>query len=242
MQTEVSLLNYPDLSKRVHEIIRHEILTGQLLPGQPLQVVALAQQLGVSRTPVKEALGRLAAEGLVDDLLRKGFFVTRLYPEDIVALQEARQMIELAAVRRGIQTVTDDQLAQMERLLAEMESLIDEEGRYLDYAEFAKRDSDFHELIVATAGNRHLVEVLRRMSVHLHVFRMSLSSHVTKDRPTPTVYEHRAILKAFVQRDLPTLEQALSEHVENVISHIRSTSQVLSGMQARPPTPVAGRG
>ena len=227
MATSVSLLNYPDLGEKVYEIVREEILTGQLRPGTPLPVVAVAQRLGVSRTPVKDALSRLAAEGLAEEVARKGYFVTKLDAEDIVDLQEARLMIELAAVRRGIERVAAADLAAMRRLLAEMDTLVGADGHYVDHNEYARRDSQFHLLVVGTAGNRHLMDVFRRLSVHLHIFRMSLSAHETNRRSIPSKAEHEAIVAALEAGDLAALETALQRHVRGVIDHVRSAALIL---------------
>jgi DNA-binding GntR family transcriptional regulator len=210
------LVNYPDLGEKVYEAIRDQIVTCELAPGSPLPVVELARRFGVSLTPVRDALNRLAAEGLVEDVARKGYFVARLDPEEIADLLDARRLIELAAIEQGIHRLGPDQLEEMQRLMAEMASLFDDDGQCRDYAEFSRLDSQFHLLVVGTAENRHLVKIYRGLSVHLHIFRTNLAAQGGYRRRLASVREHRAILEALRARDLEAAKEALSAHVRGV--------------------------
>src|SRR5450756_3219274 len=154
------------------------------------------------RQPVRDALNRLAAEGLVEDVARKGYFVARLDPEEIADLLDARRLIELAAVEEGIDRVEPDQLAEMRRLFIEMRQLFDDEGNCLDYAEFSKRDSLFHQLVVSTAGNRRLLHIYRSLSVHLHIFRTNLAAQGGYRRSLASVREHAV---SYTHLTLPTI-------------------------------------
>ncbi|MCL4466096.1 MAG: GntR family transcriptional regulator [Chloroflexi bacterium] len=216
METSISLTNYPDLGERVYQVLRDQILTGRLAPGSPLLVVELAARLGVSRTPVKDALNRLAAEGLVDDVARKGFFAAKIDVANIIDVFDARLMIETAAVERGITLLTPTELEEMRSLLREMEQCIDEQGTFIDYPLFVEKDSQFHYLIVGTAKNHHLSEVHRRLSVHLHISRLHFATQVGHQRSADTLREHKAIVEAFSNRDLAALSKALRDHVESV--------------------------
>ncbi|HEX2987489.1 MAG TPA: GntR family transcriptional regulator [Chloroflexota bacterium] len=218
MAKPVLLANYPDLGERVYEAVREQIVTCELAPGSPLPVVDLARQFGVSLTPVRDALNRLAAEGLVEDVARKGYFVARLDPEDIADLLSARRLIELAAVEEGIGRIQSDQLVELKRLFEEMRQLFDGNGNCLDYAEFSRRDSQFHQLVVGTAGNEHLVHIYRSLSVHVHIYRTNLAAQGGYRRSLAGVREHEAILVAFESRDLPALKAAISAHVRGVLA------------------------
>ena len=212
------LVNYPDLGEKVYEAIRDQIVTCELPPGSSLPVVELSRQFGVSLTPVRDALNRLAAEGLVEDVARKGYFVARLDPDEIADLLDARRLIELAAVEQGIVLVTSEQVEELRRLLDEMSGLFDEEGCCLNYAEFSKLDSQFHVLMVGTAENRHLLRLYRSLSVHLHIFRTNLAAQGGYRRRLASVREHRAMVMALESRDLPALKAALTAHVRAVVA------------------------
>jgi len=223
LATTDSLVNYPDLGEKVYEVLRDQIVTCQLAPGSPLPVGELSRQLGVSLTPVRDALNRLVAEGLVEDVARKGYFVAALDPAEIADLLGARRLIELAAVEEGIHLVEPEQLAEMARLVDGMESMVDEQGHYRDYADFSRKDSQFHQLVVASAGNRHLVQVYRRLSVHLHIYRTNLAAHTGPRLGLTDVREHRAILEGFRNRDLAALKSAIAMHVQQVAAALTSS-------------------
>ena len=210
------LVNYPNLGDQVYEAIRDQIVTGELAPGSQLGVADLSRQLGVSLTPVRDALNRLMAEGLVEDMPRRGYFVARLDHEAITDLLGARRLIELAAVEEGIDRVQPEQLDEMRQLAEEMEQLVDPDGRYVDYAEFSKRDSRFHLLVVASAGNRHLLEMYRGLSVHVHIHRTNLVAKAGYSRGAATAREHRSILEGFQRRDLAEVRAAITRHVHAV--------------------------
>lgn len=216
MAKPIALVNYQDLGEQVYEVIREQIVTCELAPGSPLPVGDLARQLGVSLTPVRDALNRLAAEGLVADLPRKGYFVASLDPEDVTDLLQARQLIEMAAVEHGLDSVEPSQVEEMELLVDEMQGLLDEQGGYRDYAEFSKRDSQFHQLLVGSARNRHLQQVYRGLSVHVHIYRTNLAVRVGYHRGAATVAEHRAILDALKAHDSRGLKKAITRHVDGV--------------------------
>lgn len=216
MVKPILLHNYPDLGEKVYEAVRNQIVSCELAPGSPLPAGELARQLGVSLTPVRDALNRLAAEGLVEDIARKGYFVARLDPDDIVDLLEARRLIELAAAEQGIDLLETAQLAEMRRLVEEMEQLVDPKGCYLDYAKFSKRDSQFHLMVVGSAGSRRLVDVYRRLSVHVHIYRRNLASKADQPLGLTDAHEHRAILEGFEFKNLPALKTALNRHVRQV--------------------------
>ena len=230
MAKPIQLVNYPDLGEKVYEVVRDRIVTCELAPGSPLPVVELARELGVSLTPVRDALNRLSAEGLVEDVARKGYFVARLDPREITDLLEARRLIEVAAAEEGINLLEPDQLAEMRQQLDEMEQLFDSQGHCLDYAEFSRRDSQFHLLVVGTARNRHLVQIYRGLSVHLHIYRTNLAARVGYRRSLASVQEHREILKGFESRDLPVVKAALTSHIRRVVEELAAAGSPEHGL------------
>jgi len=214
---ESSLVNYPNLSDKVYEIIKNEILSGLASPGAQLEVVGLAKRLGVSRTPVKEAISRLIAEGFVRDLPRKGYFVSKRDREDITELLDARLMLELVAVERGIHLSKPTQIEEMRRLLREIDGIMDAQGWYVDYEEFVRKDAQFHLLIIDAAMNRHLLDAYRRIFLHYHAARMHLSLGPGYRRGFETRQEHKLIVDAFESRDLPVLKAAIARHMQETM-------------------------
>lgn len=212
MAASASLADYPDLGQKVYEVIRERIVNIDLPPGSPLQVLELARQMGVSKTPVTDAINRLVAERLVDNLPRRGYYVAKLDVDDLLDLLDARMMIELAAVERGIDLVEPTELVEMRRSLDEMETLLDDEGNCLDLAKWMALGRTFHALIIATSRNRHLADVYDRLGVHLHIARAAHAGDISSKRNPVVLVEHRAILEALGSHDLLALKTAINQH------------------------------
>lgn len=231
MFAEDSLLaNYPSLSDKVYEAIQKEILSGQASPGTQLEVVGLAKRLGVSRTPVKEALGKLIMEGLVQDVPRKGYFVSKRDSEDISELIDARLMIELSAVERGVHLAEAAEIGQMRQLLAAIDENMDDQGCYVDYEEFVRKDAAFHFVIVGTARNRHLLDAYRRIFRLYHATRMHIALGPGYRRGLETKMDHATILDAFEAKNLPALKTALMKHMQDTRQWFVTTqTQPMSG-------------
>lgn len=230
MLTSAVLSHYPDLADRTYQIVRDEILTNRLPPGSRLVIVELAQRLGVSRTPVKDALSRLAAEGLVEDVPRKGYYVTRLDAQDIVDLIDARLIVELAAVERGIHQVEPSDIADMRRFVDEMSQQIDEAGSYIDYGRYILADVALHQALVRTARNTRLQSMYEALHPHLYLTRIH---YLFDDRASPpslvNLQEHRAIVGAFESRDLPTLSALITHHIQWPLDYLTLLSTAPPG-------------
>src|ERR671935_979582 len=108
------------LWQRVYDFLREEILSERLRPGAELQEVALSEELGVSRGPIREAIGRLAAEGLVTVRPRRGAVVRSLSKDEFLELYQVREALEMMAVRLAVPNLQPDDLAQLEGLVDEM--------------------------------------------------------------------------------------------------------------------------
>lgn len=214
MTATLSLTDYPDLSEKTYLVIRDQIVTGILSPGSQLLVVDLAKRLGVSRTPVKDALNRLAAEGLVQHLRRKGYLVPRLSAGDVADLVDARAVVEIGAAERAIKSIGVADLANLHRLFDEMETLIDQMGNCLDYAEFSRKDCEFHLATVAASKNPRLVEIYETLNLYSYLVKTHYSGAQAEPRWARDVMEeHRAIIQGFESRDWTVLRAAISSHV-----------------------------
>jgi DNA-binding GntR family transcriptional regulator len=216
MRNGVTLVDYPDLSQRTYAVLKEAVLTGELAPGSRLLVVELAERLGVSRSPVKDALNRLAGEGLVEDQGRRGYFVSSIDARAAAELLDVREMLELGAAERGILLADDAQVGELRRLHHEMERLVGPDGRYADYSAFMQRDLEFHAAAVATAGNRRLVEIYRGLNVHMLAVRVHFVARLEHQRSRPTLAEHLALVEAFEARDLSALRDAIVAHLAGV--------------------------
>jgi DNA-binding GntR family transcriptional regulator len=195
------------LWERVHHHLREDILANRLPPGTVLGEVALAESLGVSRGPVREALGRLAAEGLVTIRPRRGAVVSALSAEEFLDAYQVREALESLAIRLATGRLSE---AQIERL----QTLVDEQARHAargDVEAFFQANATFHSVIVDAAENETLKEMYRQLMGHMGRYRMrSLALRGTLKR---SVGEHRAILRAVRARDAEAATRLLANHI-----------------------------
>ena len=195
------------LWERVYGHLRDEILANRLPPGTVLGEVALAGSLGVSRGPVREALGRLASEGLVTVRPRRGAVVSALSAEEFLEAYQVREALETLAIRLAVPRLT---ATDVERL----QDLVEEQARRAELGNvdaFFQANSAFHEVIVAASGNRTLQEMHRQLVGHMGRYRMrSLALRGTLKR---SVGEHRAILRAIRAGDAEQAAHLLGEHI-----------------------------
>jgi DNA-binding GntR family transcriptional regulator len=212
------------ISDSVYHILRQHIIHQTFAPGQRLQVDELAQQLGVSRTPVKDALMLLAAEGLVKISPRRATYVAELSVEEILETYEVRLALELAAGERLMQHVTPEVLEALERAC----HAVEEAARSTDNVDgHLQRNFDFHELFVRSSGNRKLLELYRSLHAAIQIARVHhRSSSGWHQRLGQEQTEHRAILQALYDRDAEKLAAAIRTHMN------RAKQSLVADMQA----------
>jgi DNA-binding GntR family transcriptional regulator len=206
------------LADQVYEALAGRILDMEYAAGDRLVIDQLARELGVSVTPVRDALTRLAAERLIDFAPFRGYTVLPTpTAEDIRQSFEAREGIEAFAVRLGCKKATDAQLDRLEELHERL-AAGRYEGRSGSFAGFVRLNQQFHEEIVATSGNRTLVEARRQLYHDVLVARTLHGRGVTDLEQIDA--EHRAILASFRRRDCRALETAVVRHIREGASRV----------------------
>ncbi|MGQ9681673.1 MAG: GntR family transcriptional regulator [Anaerolineae bacterium] len=211
IETVLPAVSQARLQEQAYELLRAAILAGRFLPGQRLNVNHLAHELRVSPMPVRAALSRLAADGLVDIQPRRGTFVARFGAADVREVFQLRRIIECAALER-LDRLTDSVVAEMERIVAESASLIDGQ-RFRDYARYVGLDASFHRLIVGLLGNGRASEIHEGLRWPLQLTRVV--SGTEHHRAPAAVEEHTAILRALKDRDAARAKEAVLCHLAN---------------------------
>ncbi|WP_108483342.1 GntR family transcriptional regulator [Oceaniglobus ichthyenteri] len=202
------------LGQRVYTALRNGILDMTFAPGTVLRKGALCEQLGVSRSPVAEALGRLASDGLVEIIPQSA---TRVSQFSLAELREEcflREAIETAAAAKVAQERTDDHLIVLARNLRLQSLLIEDE----DFQGFFDADVDFHELILGFTGFPKVVAAAGQISLQLRRARMLLLPE--QGRPAEALTEHHAILDAIRAQNPEEARAATSLHLRQLIERI----------------------
>ncbi len=197
------------ISSRVFETLERAIVECVLEPGAVLSDRQLAQELDVSRTPVRDALRQLESTGLVERRGRVGWAVTRVDVRDVEELFELRCLLEPAGLSR-IAEWDDDRLRRFATLFDDFETPMSTE----DIARYLQVDDEFHETIVAAAENRRLTRAYRTLSRELARFR-HFTSYRYEGRVDQSLGEHRAICSAIARRDAPAAADALVAHIRS---------------------------
>jgi len=209
---ELPRLTRPNMSQEVYEILKERILSKYFAPGQRLHLTEIEKQMGVSRTPLKEALNRLALEGLVEIKPRKGTFVTDPTPTEIAEAFDVRRILEVYAVELAAKRITESQLQQLRDRVKKLRSLTEVEDWSQIYQEYVTLDHGFHRMIMEFAGNRRLKQLWEQVNTHVQMARVRYRS--AERELNQAQKEHEDILKALEARDVPALQKAMSAHIE----------------------------
>lgn len=198
----------------VFQTLRQAILCGQLQPGERLMEIHLANQLGVSRTPVREALRKLELEGLVVTVPRKGALVADIAPSDLQDVLEVREALEELAVRKACQNITDAQIEKLYEAAHTFESNVRKE----DLIKSAQADVDFHEIISEATLNRRLIQLLNNLRGQMYRYRLENLKNANSH--AELVRQHQRICDALKARDEEDAVLAIREHVRRQKDYI----------------------
>ena len=207
------------LWQRVHEHLREEILSGRLQAGAELQEVALSTDLGVSRGPIREAIGRLAAEGLVTVRPRRGAVVRSLSKQEFLEAYQVREALEMMAVRLAVPRLDAADFDRLESLIAAMEK----HARKSEVAGFFEANAAFHAALFEASGNGKLQELYRQLLGQMGRYRMR--SVALRGSLQRSVAEHRAIVRAARRGNVERAVHLMSEHVRVPQRRLQSLSE-----------------
>jgi len=195
------------LAETAAQYIRRAITKGQFGLGQPISESALTASLGISKTPVREALAQLKMEGLVNIFPQKGTFVFTLSQKEVIDICELRYTLESTALKYAVERNQEDYLFEMERIVARMNDAKESnnEGEYLDL------DTDFHALFFQFCGNQYLEDAYRLIAARVEAMRTHLRGmpqHTTK-----SFLEHGHMLQSIKENDINKSLAILDKHI-----------------------------
>ncbi len=195
------------LSVRAYQLLRQRILAGEVQPAEPLFEIHLAEQLGMSRTPVREALQSLARDGYLEELPGRGFAVPRRSLDDLRQFFELREVLEAAATRFASLRARPEEITQLDALCARYEDEPDLEA-------WNQIGASFHATIIDAARNARLAALLATLHDQIDLSRRSVIYAGPSWRET-AVRDHRAICTAIAERDEAAAHAAATNHVRH---------------------------
>ena len=189
--------------------LQKDILTGRFQPGDKLTEQALCREYGVSRTPIREALRQLEESGLVENRLNRGAFVVGMSQQDYEDMFELRKVYEAQAVRWAIERITDEEMEKLEETFEFMEFYTMRK----DIDKMLVINAGFHQVIYEASHNRMLRKLLSSYKTFLKY--KEAGAVYESNYLTTVLEEHRAIFKAFIDRDVQAGAEAMERHIEN---------------------------
>lgn len=223
-QLTMEMNEFLPLRDVVFQTLRSAILKGSILPGERLMEIHLADKLGVSRTPVREAIRMLEQEGLVVMIPRKGATVAEITVSELVDVLEIRMTLEELAMKRACRNVTPEWLEKLEVAEQEFQKVIAENN---DVEAWALADEKFHNVIYEMTGNRRLIQLLSNLREQMYRYRMEYLKN--RDAHESLVEEHKEIIRALKQKDevvgIRTTDEHINRQREKIISILEEKNQ-----------------
>jgi DNA-binding GntR family transcriptional regulator len=207
----------PSHSQLVYERLKQVLQSGGVSGGSLLSEADLARQLGVSTTPVHEAVVRLASEGFVEALPRRGVRVVHLTPKDIAEIFELREALETEVVRLAVLRASDSDLAALQLFVAAGQQALDAN----DYPAFNRADVALHDALAAAAGNRRLQQSINDLRVWVQRIRYAAAEQHfgPATRPAKALTEHKQVVRAVQRRDSGA-EALIRKHIGSLKDEI----------------------
>ena len=208
-QFEVNMDEYLPLRDVVFKTLRQAILKGELEPGERLMEIQLAERLGVSRTPIREAIRKLELEGLVLMIPRRGAEVAKISEKNLRDVLEVRRSLEELAIDLACQRIQEEELETLREAQKEFSAAV----AAGDAMEIAQTDEKFHEIIYSGTGNQKLMQILSNLREQMYRYRLEYIKDANKRQIL--LVEHEQILKALSLRHVQEAKLAVREHIDN---------------------------
>ena len=218
----------PSLKDKAYTAIKQAILSLHLEPGTPLVESELAEQLGISKTPVRDALQELEREGFVTRIFSKGTYVTDVTLKDMTEVFQLRAVLEGLAARLATPLFSTEELDQIAQALSAAEAALAEGNLAL----CSERGQSLHRAIINKTDNQRLTLIIRNLDDHLQRFRI-LSDRIS-GRLNKSIREHRRVLDALYRRDAAAAEQAMRDHLFSVLHDLSMPEEEPESTEATP--------
>lgn len=205
---------YELLSQKVYRILKTEIVKRYLTPGTKLLEVKIAKQMGVSRTPIREAIRELAAEVFVKMSPNQGVIVSIASIEDIQEVLQIRSVLEGLAARLATKVINGEEIKELEKYIEQMEYYANKDNALA----FSEMDVKFHELILNICRNNRLIQIRKNLSDQAHRYRIRSLS--IPGRLKHSLKEHQEIVKALKRKDSEQADRLSQKHIKNVLKNI----------------------
>lgn len=214
-QLKLNMDAYLPLRDVVFNTLREAILRGDLVPGERLMELQLAAKLGVSRTPIREAIRMLEQEGLAITIPRKGAIVAGMTEKDMQDVLEIREALEELSVQVACDKITAEEIAKLHRNMKNFEQSL----KSGDLKQMAQADVEFHDVIYQATDNPKLINMLNNLREQMYRYRVEYLKNPQNHEQL--LLEHEAIYKGIVQKDKHAVTNMIRKHISNQVDVVK---------------------
>lgn len=205
---------YLPLRDVVFNTLRQAILRGELKPGERLMEIQLANKLGVSRTPIREALRKLELEGLVNMVPRKGAEVADITEKSLRDVLEVRKALEELSVQLACEKITEEEIEELKRVAERFKDTLDDQ----DVTKIAEADVAFHDVIYTATDNQKLILLLNNLREQMYRYRVE---YLKKEEAYPQlIAEHEELIDNISKRNKEEATRIMCEHIDNQVATV----------------------
>lgn len=210
----VTMNEYLPLRDVVFNTLRQAILRGELKPGERLMEIQLANKLGVSRTPIREALRKLELEGLVNMVPRKGAEVADITEKSLRDVLEIRKALEELSVQLACEKITEEEIEELKRVAERFKDTLDDQ----DVTKIAEADVAFHDVIYTATDNQKLILLLNNLREQMYRYRVE---YLKKEEAYPQlIAEHEELIDNISKRNKEEATRIMCEHIDNQVATV----------------------
>lgn len=210
----VTMNEYLPLRDVVFNTLRQAILRGELKPGERLMEIQLANKLGVSRTPIREALRKLELEGLVNMVPRKGAEVADITEKSLRDVLEVRKALEELSVQLACEKITEEEIEELKRAAERFKDTLDNQ----DVTKIAEADVAFHDIIYTATDNQKLILLLNNLREQMYRYRVE---YLKKEEAYPQlIAEHEELIDNISKRNKEEATRIMCEHIDNQVATV----------------------
>ncbi|MGI5850109.1 MAG: GntR family transcriptional regulator [Christensenellales bacterium] len=204
------------LKQRAHKIIKEKVLNLEFKPGSRIREDLLAEEISMSRTPVREAINQLAAEGFIKIIPRKGLFCIDLTHDEIRGLLDVRESLEKLALEKCIEKINDNQLKNLEHLIKQYDHALEEK----QYKKCDDLDSEFHIAIAKVSKNKKLLEFILEIEEFMHIVRNLENNKDGLERRYIAIEQHKTICQCIRKKDISRAIVELENNIRSMKEHL----------------------
>jgi DNA-binding GntR family transcriptional regulator len=219
---------YKNLDYKAYHVIKDMIIDRQFLPGQKIPQEKLAGDLGISRTPLINALKYLEHEKLIKAVPRRGYFVRLFTQQEMISIFELREVLEGLAARRACDQISDTGIKKVKSFFSRFRGL----RKIEDYKDYAKEDRQFHNFVTKTGAKEFLKSILETYNFIAFSYQLDAAEGLVRP-PDETIEEHLSIVRAITTRDSEKAEELMRLHLRRSLEVLKQGSEIQKSLESK---------